>query len=247
MCWLHQSAQLWTYPSFLLVPLMILGCIECFAGYRAWRFLLGVNGAVLGFAAGAMLGVTSGTVALVVIGALGGALMGAGLFAGIVPVGSCVFAFASAASLTSLVGHIAGSPVHLMVPIAVAAGLGGALAAILACRPFMIVLAAVAGAQQLASAWCAYYAPYDRAPLTDELTFSEFAGFMTLAAVGMLLQFSTSPAASALAAKQEEMRLPGLSEELLNVADASPVPGECTASIRDIFNEPRPSEDYAPP
>ena len=60
MCWLQQSGQLWSYPTFVLIPLMVIGGIECFAGYRALRFLLGLNGAILGFAAGAALGMLSG-------------------------------------------------------------------------------------------------------------------------------------------------------------------------------------------
>src|SRR5580765_2166008 len=102
MCWLQQSGQLWSYPTFLLVPLMVIGAVECFAGYRAWRFLLGLNGAVLGFAAGAVLCMLLGAPMLILIGAVGGGVAGALLFAGLAPLGTFIFAFGSMASLTIL-------------------------------------------------------------------------------------------------------------------------------------------------
>jgi hypothetical protein len=191
MCWLHHSARLWSYPTFLLLPLMSLACIECFAGYRAWRFLLGVNGAVLGFVGGALLSVLLGSPMLIFFTAIAGAVAGAFLFAGVVPVGSFVFAFGSAASLTMLLAQIAGAPASCIMPLAATAGLAGALAALAGCRPFMIALAAVAGAQQLASAWRAYHMSYGSLPLPNDVTSSESAAFIALTAIGLLLQFST--------------------------------------------------------
>src|ERR1700758_3032560 len=106
MCWLQQSSQLWHYPTFLLFPLLLIASIECFAGYHAWRLLLGINGAVLGFVAGACLSVLLGNPVLLVVGAFGGAAVGAALFSLVVPLGSVVFAFATAASLTILLWRL---------------------------------------------------------------------------------------------------------------------------------------------
>ena len=192
MCWLQQSAQLWSYPTFLLIPLMLLACIECFAGYRAWRFLLAVNGAVLGFVGGAVVAVLCGAPMLVLIGAVAGAVAGGLLFAGLVPLGSFVFAFGSAASLTILLARLSGLPPYCITPLAAAAGIAAGLAALAVWRPFMITIAAVAGAQQLASAWYAHHVPYDSSPLPDSIAPSELAAFIALAASGLLIQFFTT-------------------------------------------------------
>ena len=190
MCWLLQSAQLWYYPTFLLVPLMLLAGVECFAGYRAWRFLLGVNGAVLGFLTGALVGVLLGPM-VGLLTALGGAIAGAALFARIVPLGSFVFALGSVASLTAFMALVLRAPAWCIVPLSATAGLAGAIAAVAVCRRFMITIAAIAGAQQLASAWCAYSLPYDSIPVSGEPAASELIAFVALAAAGILLQFIT--------------------------------------------------------
>ena len=191
MCWLQQSAQLWSYPTFLLVPLIVIACIECFAGYRAWRFLLVLNGAVLGFIGGAMLAVFSGAAMMLLIGAVAGAIAGGFLFACAVRLGSFVFAFGSVTSLTMILAHGARVPSEYVLPMAGAAGLAGALAATASCRPFMIAVAAIAGAQQVASAWHAYRVPYGSPPLAQDAA-SEPAVFIALAAIGLLVQCATS-------------------------------------------------------
>ena len=197
MCWLHQSAQLWTYPTFLLVPLMGLALVECFAGYRAWRFLLGANGAILGFVGGAMVAVMSGSPVLVLVGAVGGAVAGAYVLATIAPLGSFVFAFGTATSLTMLLAELAGAPHYYAMPLGMAAGLAAAVAALTSCRRMMIAIAAIAGAQQLASAWNAYHFPYGSIPTPGQISGSELSAFVTLTALGLLLQYATSPAPKA--------------------------------------------------
>lgn len=194
MCWLHDAAQLWSYPTFLLVPLMVLAGIECFAGYYAWRFLLGVNGAILGLVAGAMLSLLSGAPVLIVLGAIGGAVAGAVLFAQCVPFGSFVFAFGSATSLTTLLAEFAGVPDHRGILLGIAAGVAAAVAVVSKCRLVIIAIAAVAGAQQLASAWHAYHFPGGSSPMPGEIDGSESAAFVALTAIGLLLQYATSPA-----------------------------------------------------
>jgi hypothetical protein len=194
MCWLQQSAQLWWYPTFLLIPLMALACVECFAGYHAWRFLIAVNGAMLGCVAAAMLGALTGSPSMILFGGLVGAVAGGLLFVSYVPLGSVVFAFASATSLIVLLTHVVGVPPPWTVPLAVAAGLAGALGALAVSRPCMIVIASVAGAQQIASAWCAYHMPYDVVPIPNVVDSSESAAFIALAAAGLLVQFMTSRA-----------------------------------------------------
>jgi hypothetical protein len=123
MCWLQQSAQLWHYPTFLLVPLMVIACIECFAGYRAWRFLIGFNGAVLGFVGGAVLCVMAGAPMLVLVGAFVGTVAGAVLFAWVVPLGSFVFVLGSVVSLTMLLGHAV--RLHSLAGLRRSDGMGG--------------------------------------------------------------------------------------------------------------------------
>jgi hypothetical protein len=190
MCWLQQSAQLWSLPTFLLVPLMVIGAIECFAGYRAWRFLLGMNGAVVGVFAGAALCMMLGAPLLILIGAVGGGIAGAFLFARVVPLGSFVFTFGSLASLTILLANTAGAPPHWIIPVAAAFALAGAVAAVAGCRLLMIALAAVAGAQQVASAWRAHQLPSGALPLPDAVTSPEAVVFIALAIAGLLVQFA---------------------------------------------------------
>jgi hypothetical protein len=190
MCWLQQSAQLWSYPTFVLVPLMVVGTIECFAGYRAWRFLLGLNGAVLGFVAGAMVSLLLGSPILVLVGGIGGGIAGAILFAGVAPVGTFIFTFGSIASLTILLAHIAGTPSRWIMPLAAGAGLAAATLALNRCRYLMIAVAAIAGAQQIASAWRAHQLPHGALPLPEIVTQSEAVAFIALAAVGLLVQFA---------------------------------------------------------
>jgi hypothetical protein len=192
MCWLQQSAELWRYPTFLLWPLLLIACIECFAGYHAWRFLLGVNGTVLGFIAGAFLGVLTTMPLLMLLFALAGAVAGAALFANMVPLGSVVFAFGSTASLVILIGRIAGCPQGLHVSLALFAGILAAIATLTIRRPVMIVLAAIAGAQQIAVAWTAWRLPPDAIPLFNCVSPAEWKLFLVLAPLGLLIQFVTS-------------------------------------------------------
>ena len=203
MCWLQQSAQLWYCPTFLLYPLLVIAGIECFAGYYAWRFLIGVNGAVLGFVAGAVVGMMLGNPMLALLGAFAGAVGGAALFIGILPLGSFVFAFGSAASLAVLLGRVAGLPAVCYVLIAAIGGVACGLWALSAGRPAIIVLAAIAGAQQIAGVWQAYWLPVDSTPLPDVMAGSEWMIFLALAAAGLFIQFATSHKAPAGESKTE--------------------------------------------
>lgn len=192
MCWLQQSAQLWHYPTFLLYPLLVIACIECFAGYRAWRFLIGFSGGVLGFVTGVVLCMLLGVPMLVLLGACAGAVTGVALFAGVVPLGSFVFILGSIASSVILFGRVVGAPPHPVMAIAAVAGLAGAVAAIAFCRPAIITVAAVAGAQQITSVWHAYSLPCDSIPSPDVVDPSEWSAFIVLATAGLLIQFATS-------------------------------------------------------
>jgi hypothetical protein len=191
MFWVQQSAQLWHYPVFLLPPLLILACIECFAGYRAWQFLIGVNGAILGFVCGAVICMLLGVPLLVLLGAVAGAFAGIALFLGVTPLGSFVFAFGSAASLAILVARIIGISSNWMMPIAVVAGLTGAVGVLAGRKPVMIVIAAIAGAQQIVSGWGAYFAPWDSVPVSGVVTPSEWVVFIILSSIGLCIQFAT--------------------------------------------------------
>jgi len=191
MCWLQQSAQLWYYPTFLLYPLAVIAIVECFAGYYAWRFLVGLNGAIAGFIGGAMLGAIVGGAMLALVGALLGALAGVALFAGIAPVGNFIFAFATVASFSIFLGRVTNLAPPPIMALAVIFGVGSALLAIALCRPAMIVIASLAGAQQIASAYSAYRLPYDLLPTPDILAPSELVAFLTLAVLGLSTQFAT--------------------------------------------------------
>ncbi|GEM_PF-6514030 len=192
MCWLQQSVQLWYYPTFLLYPLVVIACVECFAGYHAWRFLIGLNGGIIGFVVGAVACLMLSIPLLSPLAAFAGVIAGVALFAGIVPVGSCVFAWGSVTSLTLLLGRFGGVPVNWLYPVAAAAGTAGAFAAMTVRRPAMIALTAVAGAHQIVSAWHARSFSSDSIPLPDVNDPAEWAAVIVLAAAGLLIQFTTS-------------------------------------------------------
>jgi hypothetical protein len=193
MCWLHQSAELWHYPTFLLWPLLLVACVECFAGYHAWRFLLGLNGALLGFLAGLLICVWTGSPVLAVLGALAAAAAGAVLFATCLPLGTSVVAFGSAASFAILVGHALALPSALFLSLAGVAGIVVAVAVWKFGRPVLIAIAAAAGAQQIVAAWSACHLPADLIPVSNTLVPSEWAITAALAALGLLIQFATTP------------------------------------------------------
>jgi hypothetical protein len=190
VCWLLESAQLWSYPTFLLAPLMVVACIECVAGVSAWRFLLGLNGVVLGFVGGAILAVFCGAPAMLFIAAFAGAVAGGFLFAGAVRMGSFVFAFGSATSLTMILARGSAVPPNSVFPLAAAAGLAGAIAAAAGRSPFIIALTALAGAQQAVTAWHAYLLPAGSAPPTTHVP-SDPAAVIALAASGALVKSGT--------------------------------------------------------
>ena len=192
MCWLQQSVQLWFYPTFLLWPLIVIACVECFAGYHAWRLLIGLNGAIIGLVIGVMLCLLAGMPLLSPLGAFAGVIAGAALFAGIPPLGGWVFAWGSVTSLTLLLGRLGAVPVNWLYPIAASAGAAGAFAAMIMRRPAMIALTAVAGAQQMVAAWHARSFTSDAIPLPDDGDPTEWAAVIVLAAAGLLVQFTIS-------------------------------------------------------
>jgi len=192
MCWLLQSAELWHCPTFLLYPLALVAGIECFAGYHAWRFLLGFNGAIFGFIIGVVFSTLLGSWVFVLLGALVGAVAGAFFFASIVPLGSTVFVFTSMTSFMILVGRIGGWHREWYLPVAVITGIAMAVGALTVRRPVIITLAAAAGAQQIAAAWSAYHLPCDTVPCPDRLIPTEWWLFAVLAAGGLLVQWATS-------------------------------------------------------
>ena len=192
MCWLQQSAELWNYPTFLLYPLALVACVECFAGFHAWRLLLGLNGAVLGFLAGALVSMLLGASLLVLLGGLVGAMAGAYLFASMASMGSAVLAFSSVASFGILLGRIVGMPWAWYMPLAVIAGIAALVAVLMVPRLMIMTLAAVAGAQQIAAAWSALHLPYNAKPCPDTVIPAEWCLFLVLAAGGLIVQMATT-------------------------------------------------------
>ena len=206
MCWLQQSAQLWYYPSFLLIILAAVAAIECFAGFCAWRFLIGLNGAVLGFIGGAIFGAMFGTPMMMLAGALAGAIAGAALFAGIVQVGTFVVASGSTASMTMLLTHLLHMPGRWALPLAAVAGLWGGVAALVCGRPVIIAIAAIAGAQQLHCACSTFLLPGDVIPIPDVMGSRDFVSILGLALAGLVVQLATMRRSGSAA--QEEQIIP---------------------------------------
>jgi hypothetical protein len=198
MCWLQQSTQLWYWPTFLLIPLSILALVECFAGSWAWRFLLGLNGAVFGFVTGALLCAMFGAPMLAIVGALAGAVAGAALFAGNAKIGGFIFAFGSGASLTMVVAHSIGTGGTEIMFFSGCTGLAAAVASLKVWRPAITVITAVAGAHQVASAWRAYHFPRDSVPMLNATDMPELIAFLALAVAGLLVQFAGAWLAGAM-------------------------------------------------
>lgn len=192
MCWLQTAELLRHYPPFLLAILAVLGLVECFCGAWAWKFLRGFNGVFAGAFVGALLGlVLLRSPFMAVAGLVAGAVGGAALFATVEFVGTFGVSLATGASSVAVVCEIAHVPLTLTVAIGMAfAGLATAGAAVVGGRRAIVVVTALAGAQQLAAIALAWARPEASAPV---FTVGELGIFVALAGLGLAVQWRDLP------------------------------------------------------
>jgi hypothetical protein len=225
VCWLQTAEHLRNYPHFLLAIMAIVGLLECFAGYRAWKFLLGLNGAVAGLFLGALASLLIHPL-LAPLGAIAGISTLTVICATVEPVGTFFFTAATGVSLM-VVGHQLGlCPPDIMAPLAFAAGLLSWLAVRVLGRRATIALTATAGAQQLVSLAGAYarsFEAYQAEPGPSALSNGEGLALILLIGAGLLLQLLTTRDAPA--------QLPA-SAPPPDAAPTSPVPSASPAVRR---------------
>jgi hypothetical protein len=131
------------YATPAAVVFVIGGVLACFAGYRLFRFVLGLNGFILGALLTTSAMGTSSTwalaVAAIVGGLVGAVLMIAAYFVGVAIVGAGVGALAV---------HLVWTPFHVDPPwyAVVIAAILGALGALAVTRYMIIVGTAFGGA-----------------------------------------------------------------------------------------------------
>ncbi len=125
---------------------VIGGLLACFAGYRLFRFVLGINGFILGALLTTSAMGTSSTwalaVAAIVGGLLGAVLMIAAYFVGVAIVG---------AGVGAMIVHLAWTPFHVDPPwyAVIVAAVLGALGALSITRYMIIVGTAFGGSWML--------------------------------------------------------------------------------------------------
>lgn len=127
---------------------IVAGLGLCFAGYRAWRFWLAIEGLSLGFAASVFVAMANSASKDSAIGAgIGGALVCALLFAGVVPLGT----FITIVLHGAWIGVLIESPATMKAvqEVAFKGGLIACLpafAAVVWRRPWVILYTAIGGA-----------------------------------------------------------------------------------------------------
>jgi hypothetical protein len=134
------------YAPYAAIVLVVAGLIACFAGYRLFRFVLGLFGFVLGAAVASSMMGTSSTTALIVAALVGGLvgsiLMVAAYFVGVGLVG----AFLGALVVNAVWRFVGGEPPTLVLVIVCVLG---ALAALSVVRYVAIFGTALAGSWAL--------------------------------------------------------------------------------------------------
>ncbi len=134
------------YATPAAIVFVLGGALACFAGFRMFRIVLGINGFILGALITTSVMGTSSMFALAVAGLVGGllgaVLMVAAYFVGVAIVGAGVGAMAV---------HLAWTPFHVDPPwwAVVAAAILGALGALSITRYMVIVGTAFGGAWML--------------------------------------------------------------------------------------------------
>jgi len=140
------------YATPTAVLFLIGGALACFAGYRLFRWVLGINGFIVGALVATSVMSASNTwtlaVAAIVGGVVGAVLMIAAYFVGVAIVGAGVGAMAV---------HLGWSLVHAEPPFwaVMLAAILGALGALAITRYMIIVGTAFGGAWMLIIGWFA--------------------------------------------------------------------------------------------
>ena len=132
----------------LLVALISIafGLLNCFAGYRVFRLLLGLYGLIVGVIAGATLAsnVTGGEILWVIVGAVVGGIVGAALFVLLYIVGVFLVGAAGGVSLATFIGGVLGIDMPALVVVIVAIAVG--IIALIVQRSVLILATAFVGA-----------------------------------------------------------------------------------------------------
>jgi hypothetical protein len=134
--------MLWTFSVVALAAIAI-GLLQCFAGYRIFRVVLGITGFVFGAVlAGYLIFTWTDSQLFAIIAGVIGGLIGAFLMGGLYIVGffviGAIFGGVATSALFALAGSVA--PVWLVVVLAL---VGGILAVVL--QKLMIVIATAFG------------------------------------------------------------------------------------------------------
>jgi MFS family permease len=147
----------WDFPmlgaeALLLAALLsvVLGLVNCFFGYRLFRFMLGVFGFLLGAVAGFFIAssVTDGQVLWLVLGAIVGGLAGAALLSFLYVVGVFLAGAWAGAWLAGLAGTLTGLELPTWAVIIAAVAVG--IVALILQRVLLILVTAFGGAWAVA-------------------------------------------------------------------------------------------------
>ncbi|MBN1660551.1 MAG: DUF4203 domain-containing protein [Anaerolineae bacterium] len=132
----------------LLVALILIafGLLNCLAGYRIFRLLLGLYGLILGVIVGATIAgnVTDGETVWVIVGAIAGGLVGAALFVLLYFVGVFLVGAAGGVSLVTFLGGMLSMEMPTLVILIVAIAVG--IIALIVQRAVLILATAFSGA-----------------------------------------------------------------------------------------------------
>jgi hypothetical protein len=128
-----------------------LGLLNCFLGYRLFRFMLGVYGFVLGAALGVVLAgiLAEGNLLVLVLAAVVCGLLGAGLMVALYFVGVFVVGAVAGALLASLVGAGLGIELPVLVTLVLAVVVG--IVALFLQRVVIVLSTAFSGAWAVVS------------------------------------------------------------------------------------------------
>lgn len=186
--------MLWTFSVVALAAIAI-GLVQCFFGYRFFRWVLGLTGFVLGgLLTGYLVYQATGNALFGVIAGVIGALIGAFLMGGLYIVGffvlGAIFGGVATSALFSLAGSTA--PVWLVVVLALVCGV---LAVVL--QKLMIVVATAFGGSWWAMSGIASLTgaiemeTLQLAPLgLQEAGTGWLVAWLLLGIVGMMVQYS---------------------------------------------------------
>ena len=193
---MHFPRQLEDLMSIILGFTVVMGALECLLGQRLWRFILALHGLGVGFAVGtiaAQQGSPGEPAMVLALGIFAGAV-GAGLLAGIVPLGTFIYAAQQGALIAAaIMVHTAGRhgmrSEDLLGGMALAGAVAGIVAA-LAGQGGVIVSSSLGGGWKIATGIFgleAFRGALGLAPTLEQL--GTAAG---LAILGMVIQFGVT-------------------------------------------------------